>query len=96
MKAGSLTPAGLADYLRIGEPDAAELKLLRGLREAALSYIMGRTGLGREQVDEKPELAYAAMVLVSHMYDSRSYQLGPDYSNKMVEAAIAMHRVNWA
>ena len=91
-----ITPQDLEQFLRIGQCDEGERKFLGQLLAAAVSYLSEATGLAAEKLDEFPEFVYAAMVLVSHMYDNRSFYVGADYSNHMVQHIINLHRVNYA
>ena len=95
-KVSAVTVQELESFLRLGQCDEGERRFLGQMLLAAASYLQSATGLTAEQVDEHPEFVYAAMVLVSHMYDNRSLYVGADYSNHMVQHVVNLHRVNYA
>ena len=96
VKVSAVTADELVHFLRLGPCGDSERELLMKLLEAAVSYLVQSTGLDKDAIDEHSEFVYAAMVLVSHMYDNRSFHVGADYSNHMVQHIINMHRVNYA
>ena len=96
LKVSAITVQELESFLRLGQCDEGERQFLMQMLTAATSYLCGATGLTTEQIDGHSEFVYAAMVLVSHMYDNRSFYVGADYSNHMVQHIINLHRVNYA
>ena len=96
LRVSDISAQDLESFLRLGQCDEGERRFLEQLLVAATSYLCSATGLTAEQVDGHSEFVYAAMVLVSHMYDNRSFYVGADYSNHMVQHVINLHRVNYA
>lgn len=94
-KVSDITVQDLESFLRLGPGDEDEGKFLQQMLAAAVSYLTEATGLKKERLDDYPEFVYAVMVLVSHMYDNRSYYVGADYGNHLVQTIINMHRVNY-
>ena len=74
--------------------DEAELRYLDALKTAAISYVTGYTGLCESELDSYEDITIAALVLISDMYDNRQMYVDKNYSNRVIETILNMHRIN--
>ncbi|EON70462.1 head-tail connector protein [Lysinibacillus sphaericus] len=94
MKISEVTVQDLVIYLREDNNDVSTLSTFNMMVSAAKSYIKFYTGLTDEQMDEKEDLTIALFVLVSYMYDTRTYTVQNDKVNKVVSSILNMHSQN--
>lgn len=94
MKVSDITTQDLADYTR-ADNTAEDTKFFEAAFIAAKNYIMGRTGIGEEELNEHEEFSIAIFCLVADMYDNRSINAEGSEPNRTVEAIINMHDKNF-
>lgn len=95
-RASELTAETLLSFCRI-EPDYAtdfDRELVAIAHQAALAHIADTLGLTAEQIDEKPSLAIATMVLVRDMYENRTPYVDKSNPNRTVEAILGLYDGN--
>lgn len=95
-RASELTAETLLSFCRI-EPDYAtdsDKELVALAHQAALAHIADTLGLTAEQIDEKPSLAIATMVLVRDMYENRTPYVDKSNPNRTVEAILGLYDGN--
>ena len=95
-RASELTAETLLSFCRI-EPDYAtdfDRELVARAHKAALAHIADTLGLTTEQIDEKPNLAVACMVLVRDMYENRTPYVDKSSPNRTVEAILGLYDGN--
>lgn len=95
-RASELTAETLLSFCRI-EPDYAtdsDRELVAIAHQAALAHIADTLGLAAEQIDEKPNLAIATMVLVRDMYENRTPYVDKSSPNRTVEAILGLYDGN--
>lgn len=93
MKISEITVTQIADAIKADEYDPDHLE---GIRQAALSYIRGQSGLTDEEMDQYPEFCHALYVLCQDMYDNRSYAIANNNTNRVVDSILFMHSKNLA
>ena len=91
MKVREVTPADLAEFLRLDEYQEDEM--LRIL-DSAKGYIRDYTGLTDEEIDTHADFLTALLVLCQDMYDNRAMYVEKSNVNRVVESILNMHRVN--
>ena len=95
MKISEITTQDLVDYLRIDDPNEIEEAEIERMKERAISFIIGYTGLSTEEIDDFDDLSQALFVLVADMFDNRNMQTDKAVNvNKMVDRILGMHSVN--
>ena len=95
MKISEITTQDLVDYLRIDDPNEIEEAEIERMKESAISFIIGYTGLSTEEIDDFDDLSQALFVLVADMFDNRNMQTDKAVNvNKMVDRILGMHSVN--
>ena len=95
MKISEITTQDLVDYLRIDDPNEIEEAEIERMKESAISFITGYTGLSEAEIDDFDDLSQALFVLVADMFDNRNMQTDKAVNvNKMVDRILGMHSVN--
>jgi len=89
MKVSELTIDHLKDYLRTDD----NTNLLEMLA-AAKAFIKSYTGLNDEEVDEHEDLVFVVYVLVSDMYDNRSFAVNNNKINPFAEMTLGLYSKN--
>ena len=93
-KVSDITYADIADYLRLGTPDASETNALNMMISVAKAFMQGYTGLSSEQLDEHEDFVIVVFVLCQDMYDNRTLYVDNANLNKVVDTILGLHRVN--
>ena len=95
MKISEITTQDIADYLRLDDPTEIEETEIERMKESAISFIIGYTGLEESELDNYEDLSQALFVLVADMFDNRNMQTDKTVNvNKMVDRILGMHSVN--
>lgn len=94
MTVSEITYEDLASYLVIDEITETDQILLKRLKEVAVSFILGYTGLTEAELDECPDFVIVTYILVQDMYDNRTRYVDSTNLNQTVETILGMHRVN--
>lgn len=89
-----ISVSDLVNYLRLVEVSEADTVLLATILEAAKSHILTYTGQTAESADSFPEFTIAVYVLAESMFDTRSYLVDSDKSNKIVDAILGSRSIN--
>lgn len=95
-RASELTAETLLSFCRI-EPDYAtdsDKELVALAHRAALAHIEDTLGLSVDEIDSKPNLAIACMVLVRDMYENRTPYVDKASPNRTVEAIFGLYDGN--
>lgn len=89
-----ITPADVAEYLRLDEVTQADEITLNNLIGIAKAYISSYTGRTADEMDRYQDFVIVAFVLIQDMWDNRT--LYPDRSNinNIVETILSLHSVN--
>jgi len=90
MKLSEMTMGHLALWCHV-QPDDMRLPVAWA---AALSAILGRTGLSAEDADEYGDLTFAAIALASDMLYNPGLHVDSDKVNQVVESFIGLHDHN--
>lgn len=93
MRLSSITDHDVEEFLHL-EPGTYDENMMGAVRKAAESYILGYTGLTKEQAEELEDLYTAYMVLCQDMFDNRSMYVDKNNINKVVESILCMHSMN--
>ena len=91
MKVSEVTPADLAEFLRLDEYQEDEMQRIL---DSAKGYIRDYTGLTDEEIDTHADFLTALLVLCQDMYDNRAMYVEKSNANRVVESILNMHRVN--
>lgn len=91
MKVSEVTPADLAEFLRLDEYQEDEMQRIS---DSAKGYIRDYTGLTDEEIDTHADFLTALLVLCQDMYDNRAMYVEKSNVNRVVESILNMHRVN--
>ncbi len=91
MKVSEVTPADLAEFLRLDEYQEDEMQRIL---DSAKGYIRDYTGLTDEEIDTHADFLTALLVLCQDMYDNRAMYVEKSNVNRVVESILNMHRVN--
>ncbi len=91
MKVSEVTPADLAEFLRLDEYQEDEMQRIL---DSAKGYIRDYTGLTDEEIDTHADFPTALLVLCQDMYDNRAMYVEKSNVNRVVESILNMHRVN--
>ena len=91
MKVSKVTPADLAEFLRLDEYQEDEMQRIL---DSAKGYIRDYTGLTDEEIDTHADFLTALLVLCQDMYDNRAMYVEKSNVNRVVESILNMHRVN--
>lgn len=90
-KVSDITPAILAEYLRIPEVTVSDESYLETIIGIASNFIADYTGT---DADSHQDYVIVALVLCQDMYDNRSLYVDSGNVNKVVEAILGLHSVN--
>lgn len=93
-KINEVTTQDLVDYLRITELDNSQEALLTTMQAAAINFIIGVTGLVKEELDNYPDLTIVLYALVQDMYDNRTYYVDKANISDTVNTILNMYRTN--
>ena len=91
MKVSEVTPADLAEFLRLDEYQEDEMQRIL---DSAKGYIRDYTGLTDEEIDTHADFLTALLVLCQDMYDNRAYTVENGSVNRVVESVLGMHARN--
>ena len=91
MKVSEVTPADLAEFLRLDEYQEDEMQRIL---DSAKGYIRDYTGLTDEEIDTHADFLTALLLLCQDMYDNRAMYVEKSNVNRVVESILNMHRVN--
>ena len=94
MKISELTLENLANFLKIDDLDDVRIDLQLAW-DAALSFIVNRTGMKKEDVEDCDDLTYSFFALCGEMYQNRQLRFEQGrYNNEIVLDAIDAHSIN--
>lgn len=91
-KVSDITPADLADYLRLPDPDASDMQMLANLLSISKEFITGYTA--QSDLDAYQDFVICVFVLVQDMWDNRALYVDKTNLNKVIETILNMHAVN--
>lgn len=89
-KLSDLTPIFAAHHVRADRGD----EMLGLYLDAARAYVLSYTGLTAEAADAYSELAVAALILTSDMYDNRQATVDSDKVNRVLNYFLGAHDHN--
>lgn len=101
-KVSEITPAYLAQYLRIVEPTEDQTDELETFLTSAKGYVSSFVGLPLEPLEDEdgatldsyPEFVIAVCVLVQNQYDNRTFYTDKGKVEEVVNSILGMHRRN--
>ena len=91
-KVSDITPADLADYLRLPDPDVSDIQMLANLLSISKEFITGYTA--QSDLDAYQDFVICVFVLVQDMWDNRALYVDKTNLNKVIETILNMHAVN--
>lgn len=92
MKVSQITTQTVKKYL--GRASDEDNELIEIAMSSALAFILGYTGLTREQLDEYDDMAIAYLCLSESMYVDRDLVVDGTNLNPTVKQILDMHRRN--
>ena len=92
MMLSAIKPSDVAAYLRL---DDATDPILTPIMTAAKQFIIDYTGLTEDELDDHEDFYTAYMVLCQDMYDNRALYTDKAGLNKVVDAILFRHRLNF-
>ena len=93
MKISEITEKDVAGFLKLDDGQYNQSEVQAAMA-AAEEYIADYTGLTKEEIDTKEKFWIAYMTLCQDMLDNRSYYVGKNGTNKVVDSILGMHCVN--
>ena len=93
MKISTLTPAKVAECLRIDSGEINET-LLQAAMDSAKSQILSETGLEERAIDDYADLTTAYLALVQDAYDNVGMQSDGKGINAVKDCILGLHRRN--
>lgn len=91
-KVSEITYEDIADYLRLSEVTAKDIKFLNTILNVAKDYVKNNSGI--EDMDAYSDLVFAVFVLCQDMYDNRILYVDKTNLNKVVSTILGMHDEN--
>lgn len=88
MLISEITEQDIANYLRLDNFTNGELL---AYLSSAKAFICSYTGIPLEELDNYEEFWIVCMVLISDMYDNRSYYVDKSNVNNVVRTTLDMH-----
>lgn len=92
MKLSEVTIVEIKQFCRIDFED--DDIILMQFWNSAISYVRNYTGLTDIEMEEKEDITIAALVVLSDMYDNRSYMIKEAAVNKISKGIMDMHSKN--
>ena len=96
MKVSEITEGIICNHIREVPENLSEedKSLLRAMKEAAIRYCSGYTGLEENDLDQKEDIAIAVLTLISDMWDNRGMTVDRTNTNRVVDTILGMHSIN--
>lgn len=91
-KVSEITIQDIVDFIRVGEVDDADRKLLETYLIIAKDFIKNYTAL--DDLDEYADLVIVVYILCQDMYDNRVMYIDKGNMNKVVQTILDMHTRN--
>lgn len=91
-KVSEITVQDIADFIRLGEVDDADTKLIETLIAIAKEYVKNYTAI--ENLDEYTDFVIVVYILCQDMYDNRTLYIDKGNTNKVVQTILDMHSRN--
>lgn len=89
MKLSEVTPGILAQYAKTDEEALTEVEL--AMWPAAVSYVLGQTGMTAEKAEQYADLTLAALVVFCDFLDNRQLTVQSDKANLVVSSILGMY-----
>lgn len=94
MKMSEVDVFFIKQHLKID--DELEDLILAQYLEMAKKYILSYTGLTEIEADDKEDLSFATLALVSEFYENRTSTVSANTKpNPIIESILAMHSINY-
>jgi hypothetical protein len=94
LKVSDITAQDCAEYIRLVDADANDIKTLSTLLNVAKVYVGEYTGRSIQELDDYKDIIIAVLILVQDMWDNRTLYVDTNNANKVVESILGMHSVN--
>lgn len=94
LKVSDITAQDCAEYIRLVDADAEDIKTLSTLLMVAKVYVGEYTGRSIQELDDYKDIIIAVLILVQDMWDNRTLYVDTNNANKVVESILGMHSVN--
>lgn len=90
MKISEVKDENIIEYCGMTQ-DIGNLNLYK---ESAVAFIMGYTGLTKDEINEHEDLTLAYLVLINDMSFNRDYTVSRDTLNPSVQTILSMYSKN--
>lgn len=96
MKVSELTQDIILNHLREIRDNLSteDMVLISAMKEAAIGYVVGQTGLKKEEIDNYEDITIAVLDLISDMWDNRSMTIDRANLNIVADTILYMHSRN--
>lgn len=91
-KVSEITPADVAEYLRLPEVTEADTNTISNMLGVATAFIASYTG--QSDLDAFQDYVIVVFVLCQDMWDTRSLYVDKTNLNKVVDTILGMHSIN--
>ena len=94
MKISQITTNVIKEYINAPEETDATIQMLL---DASKKFILSRTGIAEDKLDDYEDLTIVVLALCSDMYDQRQFMLDNNNgvpTNVIVERILNMHSFN--
>ena len=92
MKISEVTIIEIKQFCRIDFDD--DDVMLMKFWDSAQSYVRSYTGLSDTEMEENEDITIAVLVVLSDMYDNRSYSSKENSGNKIAKGIMDLHSQN--
>ena len=93
-KVSEITPAVVAEYLRLDEVDSNDENMLQTLINIAKSFIVNYTGQAEGDLDNFQDFVIVVYILVQDMWDNRTMYVDKSNLNNTVQSILGLHSIN--
>ena len=90
----TITPADIAAYIRLDDPDQADIDYIAQTLSVAKSYIESYTAISAAELDNYSDMVIVVYVLCQDMFDNRTLYVDSSTLNNVVETILNMHARN--
>lgn len=96
MKASEIGIGDICRQIRVEEEylEDGDINHLEMLKQAAMEYVRGYTGLTDSQIDSHEDITAAVLVLISDMYDNRQMHVNRQSANRVADTILGMYCEN--
>lgn len=95
MKVSEIETKDLINYMRLDDLTEQDEKDLQTMLSVARTFVIKYTGRTMDELDELEDIPIVIYVLVQDMWDNRTLYVDKTNLNRVVDAILGMHAVNY-